>query len=808
MKRWMAFLLAGVMMLASCMGAYAQTYTAENLIAELLQAAAEQLQHPSLGLTYSDGQTQAGLSAALDANGVPDVAVDYAADGLKMRLDADAAGVRFDDGAMKIAAAPETVLRALFTNEDGACLMPSVTQTDLDWMAQMAGEAMAAAAGTIEVERFAAEKDPAAAAEDAPAADAPASDEQTTVVIDVNGLLAALDAAVPALLTKYASQIDDFTARNSALLCELFGVTAIPKAEALSGLWPAGLLSSLLTEDLPLMVTVMAGPGEACGVAVLGGEEELLLISYGEGRLVAQLGSGEEALLLDSEDLWDVIALFMEAAAYVTPEALSWQYDEDERMTRAFFRLDPGRLAGDLMDGLAAAVQRNEQTVSALLERYMPWMEAFGAYGARTVTWEALTQVLLEEKDAIAADICSSIAYALGLGRYMTYAAPGSLPVLEAELALPKYMTYGSLGTLNVKAGDVQLYAVLSNQHLNATLQTGDRRMTRYELSGLLMEDSAKATLGRYDATGLQAELLLNVAREDSGFTAVLYDEARSELGRLVVDGDTARLTSGELTIEAVSLYPGLLVTAVEGEERLSLQIVEDDYGVTVSGYINGATARLQLYSDAQRFALSGSYSPLHSWMAYRASLSAETGSLSLQAGRYNMNALMSGVEADASLLADGLHLNVTAAGSSFQTELAYRPGLLEAEGKRTGYNWQLRMADMTGQAEETVRVRIDLNENIRQEEDWTYRERAWTVTAKTAGDGVVAFEIEGLQEQPVIVTLDIDAQAQAEDLTGYTWYNEAELAQMLRALLAPQPAPTPAAEPTTDPAAQPAAAQ
>ena len=806
MKRWMAFLLAGVMMLASCMGAYAQTYTAEDLIAELLQVAAEQLQHPSLGLTYSDGQTQAGLSAALDANGVPDVAIDYAADGLKMRLDADAAGVRFDDGAMKIGAAPDSVLRALFVNEDGACLMPSVTQMDLDWMAQMAGEAMAAAAGTIEVERFAAEKDPAAAAADAPAADAPAADEQTTVVIDVNGLLAALDAAVPVLLTKYASQIDDFTARNSALLCELFGVNAIPKAEALSGLWPAGLLSSLLPEDIPLMVTVMAGPGEACGIAVLGGEEELLLVSYGEGRLVAQLGGGDEALLLDSEDLWDVLALFMEASEYVSAEAYAWHCAEDAQGMHVSFHLDPNRLVHDLIDGLAAAMQNHEAMISALLERYMPWLEAAGAYGARGVTWEMLTQALLEERDALAMNLCWDIARQLGIS-YYALSARQSLPVMDLEFVLPKDVSHGGTGSLSASVGTVRLHAALSRQHLNATLHLGDNRMTRFELLGLLGEDGGRLTLGRYNRSRLEAEVALDVRLEGDTVLAWLRDQDGTELASFHMDGGTACLTSGELVIEAVDTSSGLVITGSNGTDRFGGQIVADGRMISVSGYMNGANAQLQIVSDAKGFSLTGAYAPQNAPISYRTEMKLADNSLSLCTGEYRGGLMSRGVETDASVVKGGIQLNFAVLGRNTKTQLAYRPGLLEIDCSQKRQDWNLRVADMTGRIEDAVRVKIDWEGSIKRGEEWEAFDRAWTITA-IPENSTCKFEIEGILDRPVYLTLDFAAKAQAEDLTGYTWYNEAELAQMLRALLAPQPVPTPAAETTTDPAAQPAAAQ
>ena len=115
MKRWIALGLA-LCFLLSPLGVFAQgSVSTEALIAELTMQLIEQLQSPSFAMDLQWEDNGLSLQLAPDDAGYPDLQLRAEGNGESVQYDADANGLRMDDGETRIGATLETLLRAVMT---------------------------------------------------------------------------------------------------------------------------------------------------------------------------------------------------------------------------------------------------------------------------------------------------------------------------------------------------------------------------------------------------------------------------------------------------------------------------------------------------------------------------------------------------------------------------------------------------------------------------------------------------------------------------------------------------------------------
>ena len=118
MKRWIACLLSLCLCVTPVL-AGAQSISTEALLGQLLGRFAAQLESPSLGMTAKMPEEMFDLCFALDEQGFPDLSFGVQGKWGAVRYDADASGLRFDDGVKKVGVTIETLLRVLNADENG-----------------------------------------------------------------------------------------------------------------------------------------------------------------------------------------------------------------------------------------------------------------------------------------------------------------------------------------------------------------------------------------------------------------------------------------------------------------------------------------------------------------------------------------------------------------------------------------------------------------------------------------------------------------------------------------------------------------
>ena len=196
--------------------------------------------------------------------------------------------------------------------------------------------------------------------------------EGFTFSIDLDRLVADLDAAVPKVLATYAYYLNPTIAKYSQAL---FGqpITAAQLAQA----WPELGLSELKTG---LTIKMTAIP-TADGFTLMGSVMEFNFVArVGSNGLEFRLTAPNGVVYpFDSQDLLSLVGLFAQLPATITPDAFSFNevrtMNKDGRPTHTTtIKLDTTALARDLNAGMANILTRNSAMVDSLLKKYSCWL--------------------------------------------------------------------------------------------------------------------------------------------------------------------------------------------------------------------------------------------------------------------------------------------------------------------------------------------------------------------------------------------------------------------------------------------------
>ena len=453
MKRLLALMLTVCLLAAPVSAGAQEKITTEELIVGVLELIVSGLQSGRLDMTYAESGSEYGLVLGEDATGMPGGMLSITEGGQTQLFGADGQGVFMSAGAWKegdslTGMSWESILRAVCTDENGVCWLPSFTEEDSQMLAGVGLQLVLSMADTVKV-----------------------TESGSTIVIDVElgAFLDALDAAVPAALRAAAPQLDDFLARNNVVTYLLFDVEAPLTTETLIEIWSNLNIGDFVQGEMPLRLSITTDDETGDWNAVLAVADEGTITAQSKsGRIVATLtAEGETMVLFDTADLETVMDVVAEALYFIPQEAFDFQ---TAYYGYVHVSLDVKKLLRSFLINLSASVLANSEKVDALIERYF-WLfdELFGGTvvnGFTLASW-------LQFEGA----------------RY-------------AELDLPKVFFELDLGAqprLVMEVGDITMYFTGMGSQFSGMVQLrnypSSRRVTRYDISGFATADSVEALI-------------------------------------------------------------------------------------------------------------------------------------------------------------------------------------------------------------------------------------------------------------------------------------------------------------------------
>lgn len=481
MKRFLALVLTLCLCIAPVSAETEIRLTTEELFLELLPEIVEALQEYNLGVAWESGDTTAELLAGRDASGAPDVSLSLS-DGEHTEMVAvNEQGIRWTENGELVGVAYETLLRALFTDENGVCSLPSVTEQDTLMLTVIAMQIALACGDAVQIS----EQNTVETGEDG---------EETavqTLTVDVQPmkLLGRLDTAVPAALEASRAQLDDFFSRNEGWLGEKLTTDMMIAA------WQSLNVSRMLAIETPLRLLIttrdnakaqsMLAQLQLYGATIAQATLE-------DDRLVCSVYvSGSEQIVFDSDDLNTLLSLAGQTLNGLSIEALAFGYSSYRQQTVMYFNLDVERLINDFYTSLIMTLQANRAQVQTLLDRY-GWLLSDEA-----LSCDELIQALQEIRvDAVRSAEMKWLRMVRGnafLRNLVGNTMVERLPAIRLE-----YNAKGSESALLVSTNRYQLRFVTGDGQFSGTLASASNRIAESfsaNINGFLGEDRLEAQL-------------------------------------------------------------------------------------------------------------------------------------------------------------------------------------------------------------------------------------------------------------------------------------------------------------------------
>lgn len=803
MKRWLAWFLSVCLCIAPAL-ACAQSMPTETLLSQLLARLAMQPESPSLSVEAKMPEGGFDLCFALDDQRIPDFSCGAYGPGGAVRYDADAAGVRYDDGNEKIAVALETLLSALAAGDGGAAF----TQADAELFAAMAQEILdASGAAVTRILRELPAQESGAQTDET---QAPAVQQVTTV--DIACLLAIWDTEIPAVLVRHAPELNDFMARNETLICEMLGVSEPPSAEQLAQNWPNPGLAGLIPEGMPATVTIEdtmdTNTGMTTVIAAQLGDMQLAEVNCVNGRVYGWLGSREYAF--DSNDLYTVLSLLARIPQHVSKEAFEFTYNVYEREAIvAHLNLNVERLIEDLVGGAVYVWQSSRSQIERLLARYTPWLEVFGLYGVSGITWQNVMEPMLDGQDDYVRELCQELMWDLYRSEPGRALFGRETPNLQIDAMIPLRTKNMPGASLNIRTNRVRYDFSLSSGHLSSILETYDHRELPVQrtLRGSFTENYALLTYAEDQLIKKTAGWQIEWKAQENGWQAELCDKEQVMLAKMVCEGEHISLTAEELRADLTLSPAGFALSGLAQGTPFGAEFAAAEGTTRLYADSGEWMLRVMMIEEQGIGTLQADLQSRLRGREFRFEARSDADSLRMNAGAYRADVETFAAKLDVQMK-NGLphvHAGVNAGGEPYlETKLAYMPGMLDigVRNPETKESVDLRISDVTREAFPGNETRVDLLVREKRGDRLHTSDVLWTAKTAVTGD-VYTTKVyyEGVEEC-LTLTLDFAAKPQAQDLTGYTWLTEEEVRGVIREAMA-TPTPVPTAAPTPVPAAQ-----
>lgn len=806
MKRWIACLLSLCLCVTPVL-AGAQSISTEALLGQLLGRFAAQLESPSLGMTAKMPEEMFDLCFALDEQGFPDLSFGVQGKWGAVRYDADASGLRFDDGVKKVGMTIETLLRVLNTDENGMSMGPVFTQADAELFAAMAEEIIAASGSAAT--RILREL-PAAGSGAAAGAQASAVQQVTTV--DIVRLLAIWDKEIPAALVRHAPAINDFMMRSEAFFCEMLGVSALPSAEQLALNWPKPGFSGLIPEGMPAVVvieqTADAQAGMTMEISAQLGDMQLAEVISAGGHVYGWLGS--EAYAFDSRDLQTAAALLAQIPRHISKEALDFTYNVYEREAIVVhLNLDAERLMEDLVGGAVYVWQSGRTKIERLLDRYTPWLEIFGLYGADRITWENALEQMLDVQDGVAQELCQQLRWRLNRSGLGAMLFGREAPCLKLDAVIPLRTENMPVASLDIRTNMTRYDFSLSSGHLSSILETYDYRglPEQKTLRGSFAEGYALLTYAKDRPAQKTAGWQFEWEAQEKGWIAELRDHEQALLAEMVCEGEHICLTADNLRADLTLSPEGFTLSGFAQGKPFGAEFATAE-GTTRLYADSGAwMLRLMMIEEPGIGTVQASLQNRLRFEEFRFEARTDADSLCMNAGAYRADVETFAAKLDVQMKAGMpyVHTGVNAIVSDDETEyreteITYMPGMLDVGVRNpdTKESVDVRISDVTRQDFAGNETRVDLLVKEKRGERLHTSDETWTAKTDVQGD-VYTTQIFYGEKECLTLALDFAAKPQAQELSGYTWLTEEETREIIREAMA-TPTPAPTAEPQVTP--------
>lgn len=487
MKKVLAWMLALCMLLST---AAAETQVGTEKLLEQMFEIVKYI--GTFWLDYADDRTQLMGGLVLDENDLPGAGARFRNDQTDVYAALDAQGVRFSDGQESLNATWEEL-----TGLSGmaASAAPQLTEADGELVGMVLGEMLMPVMQTAQVTESAAQLNGQPA-------------QSMEIQLPLRAMCAALDESVPAALSKYRTQIDALLARNADFLASA-GVQNASVDAMLHG-WQQLGVSQLITEDVTVLFRWTQSSSEWKLEASLAG---VGLELNGSGEHVdGRVYVGQQEWAFDTRDLQAVLDWAQELLLRISPDALDFSFGQKRGETHLHVKADVAKLTTQLTSGVKAVLDRHSAQAQAILDRYAPYAQLFGAEVPAGLSIEAFSQQLQ-----------TAISRALFQLRTRSSMYGPANPVLELDFytARETFSLYLKSPLANadvsVDADGMDLDAsVLISRHwydvaahglwntdglqLNGTLGTDGAVSTRWTLSGVVENGARILTLNANNA--------------------------------------------------------------------------------------------------------------------------------------------------------------------------------------------------------------------------------------------------------------------------------------------------------------------
>lgn len=781
MKKWIACALSVCLCLTPLL-ACAQPVSTESLLAQLLLKLAQQMQTPAFRAVLEEDGSETEICLTLDEQGIPDFEFTERMGGEEVSFDADASGLRIGYGEEKYGVTPDTLWRALTTDEHGGSHSPDVQEADVELLMQIAGEIVSAAMGAVSTTEIA----PIQALKNA--AEEPVQTIRQTK-IDVNMLLAALDQAIPAALDAHGDALNALIARNRAFLASFMDVSSLPDMHALAGAWPQGLLSSLIPDEKIVITAVCQGNEQAFSVEM--GDVEIARVFSEPERTWGSLGvNGEWAF--DSADLSVLMQLAQKLPAYISDQAMSWHYFSQNGNVSAHLRVETEQLVKDVVVGAAGIVRSHRQEIEGLMDRYIPWLVLFGMTDAEAFTWEKLYAALHENQDRIISNIYNQMIMKAYRFRSLRQVFGTGLPWLEMNLNISSSERRTDI-VWDLATQDMSAALTIGGGAISGSYMLG-RQMTDYgSITGFAVENRAQLIFSHQTKGKTVLRCTLDAQKDSEGWTVLAQgtDGANTREAQLRITPQWMQLTSGSLTANLIDTGVGFALDVCDGTSAAHADWYLHDGVWSASLYINGEEIRGYYAKERDVEILNLTQRVADSRMSRELKLQIGEESLMLRAGRSYAGVLRPGVELNLQLSKElpKLDMQIFARAWDFRTE--YLPGEMSMDFVDGKGQWSMKLQDATTPETDgnITQIRVDTKQTIEKETvEKTYGYRISTVP----GAQLWTVQITGDEGESTALALDFAAAATAQDLSGYTWLTEEQVRDAIAQMMAePTPAPT-----------------
>ena len=789
MKRWMACILVLCLCLSPVL-ACAQPVGTEAMLVQLLAKLAGQIEEPSLAAVLETQNGRMDTCFALDDQNLPDFSAGLSINGGRMQIDADAAGFRFSDDLQKIGVTLDALLRVLTTDENGNSLSPDVRDEDIQMLSQIASEILGAAMTAVSVEQTM--PTPVQEGQEA-------LPPMTNIMVNVSQMLSALDSAVPAVLERYADALNAVLARNRVQLANMLGSTELPDMHAVAQSYPQGLLAGLAPDGTMMMIVAQGSDWDLS--AVLGGAE-IARMSCKAGRIQGAFGVNGE-YVFDSDDLKQILQMAAKLPSYIREESLLCSLWSEFGTTAAHFKFDATEFVRDAVTGVVNIMRDHQPQIDALIARYAPWLNLAGMQVGQLPQAQTMYEELRVNQDRICNEICNGVMRWIQRQPQLRQMLGTVMPWADANLYVQARKDKPLEIVLEARMSGAEAALTVSGHAVSGsyTLNPLYGKTSHGYVSGFVSSTYAELVLGHQQLGRTDARWTVAAEKDGDCWTVLLHDMNGVQKAELCVTPQQIRLTGGSMTARLIDTSKGYNFVLSDGNQDVHAQWYAYDGVWRADLYANGMELTGMIASERNREICRFAYRPHRSQFTYELQLNTGAQSLLVCAGEMYGKSLREGLELNAQWSDQLPRLNVQFVEGDNQFRLNYLTGDLEAGWRdaRLGDQWILSVKDKTGPDESGNVTRAELNgrksvavvqdgsdgnpgELRQQMEPYAW---GWTVHTVPVGEKWTV-QMESDEGQAMTLTLDFAAVSEMQDLTDYTWLDDAQVRRLLDEMINP----------------------